>query len=494
MFAALHHPDLAVVAALRSYPEAQRRPCGVLEELPGISLEKVKLPLRAVNACARDTGIDAGWPLNMALVRCPDLVVLPSDHPAEKSILAEMVTLGESLTPDLEVTNRDTLILDLSRATSRQVSRLGFLETEDGGLCHVRATTPDLARLAVRHPASRGSFISSENLCGMSLDLLGCLPGGRQFLPLLTDWGLRDLGGFMALPRQGLIERLGPDAGRWHDLLHGKVCRMLRLHRPPESLVQEFEFEDVVTSIEPLAFAFKRLLHTLSARLAARAVAVKELRLTLLLEHGKPLQRVLRLPEPRVSETELLRPVMILLDSIKLSAPARGVVLDVETASPSAAQCDWFARQLPQPARWIDTLAQLEGLLGPDRVGIPIRGTSYRPDDFTLWPADGTALPQNEYPAEARETSLPTVPLRRFRPPQEIIVAVEPGSPRPLALLSGRFRGSITQRRGPFLSSGDWWNPATGWQSAEWDIQLGDHILRIAFVPPDRWQLHGTYT
>lgn len=493
VFAALHLPDLPMVAALRANPEGRNKPCAVLDVDAEANAEKVKLPLVAINDHARGTGIDAGWPLNRALVRCPDLVVFASQPSLEKTLLDELVALGETLTPDLEIASQDTLLLDLSLATSRQTSRIAFLELEDAFLCHVRASTPDHAQLAVRHSPSHGSTVGPGDIAGMPLALLGALPRGNQFLPLLGDWGLRRLGDFMALPRQGLTERLGPEAGRWHDLLHGKTCRLLRLHRPPESMAQEMEFEDAISSTEPLLFAFKRLLHPLMARLAARSVAVKELRLGFVPERGKPLERVVRLPEPRVSEVDLLRPIVILLDSLQLNSSVKAISLDVEVAPPSAAQRDWFIRQLPNPDRWVDTLAQLEALLGPGKVGIPVPGRTHRSDDFTLWPADGTPLLKVIQSSEAHETSVAPVSLRRFRPPQEISVAVEAGSQRPLALLSGPYRGQVTQRRGPFLSSGSWWDAAAGWKAAEWDIELGQHLVRIAFVPPDRWELHGNY-
>ncbi|HEY1121291.1 MAG TPA: DNA polymerase Y family protein [Haloferula sp.] len=493
VFAALHLPDLPIVAALRVNPAVRLQPCAVLDVDADANAEKVKLPLLAVNDLARRTGIDAGWPLNRALVRCPDLVVLPSLPKTEKTLLNELVGLGESLTPDLEIASRDTLLLDLSRATSRQASRIAFLELEDAFLCHVRASTPDIAHLAVRHSPSHGSTVSLGDVAGMPLALLGCLPGGQRFLPLLGDWGLRRLGDFMGLPRQGLIERLGPEAGRWHDLLHGKTCRLLRLHRPPENMAQEMEFEDAVSSTEPLVFAFKRLLHPLMARLVSRGVAVKEFRLGFFVERGRPLERIVRLPEPRVMEADLLRPVVILLDSLQLGSAVKSISLDVEVAPPSVAQRDWFIRQLPNPDRWVDTLAQLEALLGPGKVGIPVPGRTHRADDFTLWPADGTPLLKVAESPEADETSAQPVPLRRFRPPLEISVAVEAGSQRPLALLSGPYRGQVTQRRGPFLSSGGWWDPSAGWKAVEWDLELGSHLVRIAFVPPDRWEIHGSY-
>lgn len=494
MFAALHLPDLTIMAALRAFPAGRGRPCAVLEADmdPDAIMEKVGLPLQAVNDLARNTGIGPGWPLNRALVRCPDLQVLTPHPPGEAELLREMVAGAESISPDLEIAGRDTILLDLSRTSSRHASRLGDLEVADAFVYHTRAATPDLARLAVRHEGCHGRMVAAAEIAALPLSLLAFLPDGESFLPLLKDWGISSLGDFMKLPRQELTARLGPASGAWHDLLHGKRCRLLRLHRPPETLAQTLDFEDAVTGTEPLVFAFKRLFHSLSARLAARHVAVKLLKIGFHLEKGPSLHREIRLPEPRVEEGELLRPVQVLLDSIKTGSPITSIALDVETTLPTAAQRDWFIRQLPQPERWTDTLAQLEALLGSGKVGIPLPPTSHRPDDFKLRSADAgaTAIPPGIF--------LPScpLPLRRLRPATPVMVAADadPRQPRPLALLTGPYRGQVMETRGPFRHSGHWWDPATSWQRIEWDVLLpGDHLLRLAFIPPDRWLIDGFY-
>jgi len=49
--------------------------------------------------------------------------------------------------------------------------------------------------------------------------------------------------------------------------------------------------------------------------------------------------------------------------------------------------------------------------------------------------------------------------------------------------------------RGPWLVSGDWWEPGTLWSRREWDVQLGDGTLyRLASQHPGhRWVLDGVY-
>ncbi|MBB5350398.1 protein ImuB [Haloferula luteola] len=486
MFAALHLVDLPVLAALTARPEAWRLPCGVLSLVEGAVVEKVKLPLLAVNAAARRTGIDAGWPLNRALVRCPGLEVLAPCAEQELALLAEMLEQAETLTPDLEVAGPDTLVLDLSRATARQTGRLDWLEMSGGGeLRHVLAETPDLACLGVQVEELHGRKVTVEALKPLPVECLRCLPGAGEALAVLEDWGLSCLGDFMGLPRQALMERLGPEVGEWHDILHGRKQRWLRLHRVPEQLGQELDLEYPVVEWEPLVFAFQRLLGPLGGRLQARHQAVRALRLRFLLEDGAEKVRELRLPEPRCEA--LLDPIQVLLENLKLPAAVVRIGLDVETAEPEATQRDAFRRQLPRPQQWQETLARLEALLGHDRVGIPEPSRDHREEHFCLRHPDQPSLVEDSEVAPAG-----SVPLRRFRPPHEVHVAFAPG-PRPLAVLSGLHRGEILDCRGPFLRSGQWWDEGASWRQLEWDIQLGSGLFRLAHLPPERWQLHGCY-
>jgi len=489
MFAALHLPDLPIVAALRGSPAARGRPCGIVASLGQVDDGKVQVPLIAVSAEARAVGISSGWPLSRALVRFPDFRVLVREPDQEKRLLAELVDLAESLTPDLEITSPDTLLLDLSRISSRRMEALHDFMLADRMVVHARAMTPDLAYLAVRHEETRGVMLTAAALAELPLGVLGSLSGSGSLLSMLGLWGLRTLGEYMKIPRQELTERLGPQAGQWHDLLHGKALRLLRLHRPPESLNQCYDFEDPVQDLESVVFILKRLLHGLSSRLAARHVAASNLEIALRLERGKTLVKTVRLPEPLVAPEAMLHPLQTLLESLQAGAPIIGLDLDAGTTLPSSAQREWFGRQLPQPERWAGTLAQLEALLGPGRVGIPVPPASHQPDAFTLRVPGTSGLATLHHPACP-------VPLQRFRPPQPVSVAFESKQeqPRPLAILSGGYRGEISHCRGPFPQSGQWWEPITRWQRLEWDIQLvNQQLLRLVFVPPEHWQLDGRY-
>ncbi|MEI6655969.1 MAG: hypothetical protein WCP45_14495 [Verrucomicrobiota bacterium] len=494
MFAALHLPDFSIVAALRGRPEGRDRPCAVVTP-PAGSARQAKPGLVAVNPAARVAGIAAGWRLNRALIRCPDLLLLDREPLAEQALSRELIRLAETLTPDVELIAGDTVVLDLSLRRSFSENMFEAMASNGMELGYALAMTPDLAHLAVRYEATRGRVVAAAELAVLPLKVLGWLADegtGRVDLDLLECWGVRTLGDFMRLPRQALAERLGPEVGRWHDLLHGKTCRLLRLHRPPDSFAQTFDFEDPAVALEPLVFALKRLLHTLAARLAARHLAADRLDFRLVLESGAVVSRQLRLPEPQTAVEGMLPPLRTLLETLRLESAVCGLELDATPTFATSAQREWFGRSLPQPERWAETLAKLEALLGPGRVGIPVPPASFKPDDFTLRPAVGAAGAFSD--AGFRPEA--AVPLYRYRPPCPIAVASEKraGRPWPLALLSGPHPGRIVDWRGPFPASGAWWEPATAWQRLEWDIQLDSrHLLRLVYQTPAHWQLDGIY-
>jgi protein ImuB len=494
MFAALHLPAFKTDAALRASHEARGHPCAVVPTGTDPSDPKAKLPLLGVDRRAQDLGLAPGWQLNRALVRCPGLRVLFPNPSHENQLQRELVDLAEAITPDLEITAPGLLLLDISRTPRRKLFLLEESEIAHAELWHVRAPTPDLAHLAVLHEESQGGLLDPIYFAGLPLDFLNRLPGLPESLPLLKLWGLRTLGDFMNLSRQDLADRLGPAVGNAHDILHGKTCRLLRLHRPAVSLGQSFDFEEPVHLIEPLLFTAKRLLHTLCSRVEANYQAISQLDITLLLESEK-IHRNIRLPEPLSDPVQLLRPLHTYLENLHLPAPVSGIDLNATATDPRPAQREWFTRRMPDPTRWSDTLAQLEALVGKENFGVPLPETTHRPDAFKL--IQPLSSSQTSPPHPHIGQSLPSLPLHRFRPPRPVAIAAETlhGIAIPKAILTGTHTGEIRNTRGPFPLSGDWWQPNSSWRRLEWDIELSSHqLLRLAHLPSSGWQLEGIYS
>ncbi len=458
--------------------------------------------------------------------------VLERDPEAESRARRDLLEFAESLTPDFELTTPDTLLLDLRGCLVRQspddggspVTRHSSLVTDPSraaglGLpLHLAtAATPDLAHLFALAPATSHCLVfrgadsrwkpprarDDGALRHLPLALLRhCLldPSELAGWDALAQWGLRHLGDFAALPRQGLAERIGPGFARLHDLLHGKVERPLQLFHPPESLEARWDFEHPVDQSTALLFPLRRCLGLLANRLHQRYRSATAILLELQLENQPPHHKSIRLPEPSASPEVLLRPLETHLEVLQLPAPVTHFTLTLVPGEPHDGQHQLFGQQLRQPHRLADTLARLEALVGPERLGFPVPAFSHRPDSFHLLPAhrlfsggNSTTDHSSLVTGHSRAAGLP---LSRFRPPVEVAVAFEKDHPfpRPLALLTGPHRGRIRDTRGPFPISGHWWDPAERWQQLEWDIELESHqLLRLAHLPPSLWQLQGAY-
>lgn len=509
------------MAALRVATESHHYACDACAVLSGGSEGMVgkvrdKLPILALNREAWLSGIAPGWALGRALVRCPGLRILERDFEAEEKLREELFFLAESISSDVEMTAEDAVVMNLAgvrgwnaaegsellqcaapdhtiafpNAACLPQSRVfDALHLDGVEVCWAVAETPDLANLAVRFSDTQEKVVSIEDLRGLPVGVLEALGGGRRTLEILETWGLGNLGDFMALPRQGVAERLGAEAGRWHDVLHGKICRLLKLHRPPESFAQEMDFEDGVVGLDQVVFALKRMLHVLAGRLAARHLAAGALELQMYMERGGEVMRRLRFPEPQTGVEGMLAPLQMMMDAVKLESAVMRISLDAEATFAVAGQREWFGKNLPQPERWAETVAKLEAMLGADRVGTPVREDTFRADAFSVRGVGEKGFLGTQMRADC------VVPLRRFRPAREVAVAHETGGrfPVPLAILTGNHKGEILRKRGPFLSSGGWWDGAVAWQRLEWDVELAKGLVRLAFLKPERWEVEGWY-
>src|SRR3712207_2242311 len=85
---------------------------------------------------------------------------------------------------------------------------------------------------------------------------------------VLHKWGIHTLGDLARLDKQALAHRLGAEAVLMWERAHGKTSRPLKLVQPAEALVESFEFEHEVETVDPLLFMLRRFLEQLSVRLA----------------------------------------------------------------------------------------------------------------------------------------------------------------------------------------------------------------------------------
>jgi len=308
----------------------------------------------------------------------------------------------------------------------------------------------------------------------------------------LGRFGIRRVGELLRLPRRALVARLGGDAARLVALALGEGQEPPPPASPEARLEEAADLELGVDRLEPLLFVLQALLSRLAARLACRGLACPELELQLRLAGGGRDARRVGIAAPTLDVRVLLRLAALSLEARPPSAEVEAVAVACEGRPLRGDQLDFFRPAGPAPALLSRTLAELEALCGPGRVGAPVVVDTHRPDAFALAPF----APPRAAAGAVRESAPPYAPartVRALRPP--VAARVELRGGRPAALRSAVASGRILQLAGPWRTSGNWWSEAERFAFEHYDVVTGDGTAaRLRFDPLRRcWEIDAIY-
>lgn len=542
MFAVLFLPDFLLQAALRHDPTLWTRPVALVD--PAVTPPRII----AATPPARAAGVIDGMTPPQVLARCRDAAIRHRSTAAEAATREAVLQVAFGFSPHLENTSSGLVTLDLrglSELTDpgRQPAWAARLQAAVTALgLRVRigvGATPNLARQAalwsdgIQVVGEAGEFIA--NLPVAALDPT------PHVAAILQQWGIRTVGEFLALGQGELAERFGLEALALFAAASSTVCRPLHLVRPAERFEESWDFEYEVETVEPLLFLLRRFVEAFGQRLEALGLAAEQLILRLRLESGPTAEYRLRLPEPTRQPDALFRALQTHLETVRTESPVVGITLTAEPGRPRQRQFSLFEAAVRDPHQFQETLARLSALVGPDRVGTPVRENSHRPDAFRLVPPDFDQAPLTDgQPVSDLHAVTPWRRLRPGRParvelrnrrkanPSEVLSVGRPAAPLSLRLsdeqeariLSPTFRkdprpespssasapvpkppprppeisavpgqpvglhssvtsGRIHEVRGPWRTSGHWWEPAA-WDYVEWDVETeGGECVRI---------------
>ena len=107
-FACLFAPAFPVAAVVRAEPDLRGLAVAVVEGAPP------QLIVAAANAKARAAGVEAGMTELEALGHLPSLIVRRRSPKLEAAAQAALLWLAQSVSPRIEATAADTVVLDLS--------------------------------------------------------------------------------------------------------------------------------------------------------------------------------------------------------------------------------------------------------------------------------------------------------------------------------------------------------------------------------------------
>ncbi len=304
---------------------------------------------------------------------------------------------------------------------------------------------------------------------------------------ILHDWGLRTFADLVSLSRDDIGRRLGPAGLALWDRARGGEPRPLHPVASPQVFAAAMDFEEEVETLEPLLFILRRFLERLTLELRTHGHVAAELMLGLKLADDTEHERSFRLPEPTADIDILFRALHTHLDSLRTDSPISGVRLRATPSRPLVRQQGLFETGLRDPHGFSETLARIVALVGSDRVGTPELEDTHRPDAIKLVPPQPVIPP----PAPAPIHPITGLPLRRFRPPLPAQLELAEG--KPTYLWTDQFQGAVTQIRGPWLSSGDWWQADRAWRRTEYDITLENRGIYRLVLSDRQWFVEGEY-
>jgi len=522
-FASIFVPQFMLQAVARAEPALAGRALAVVEGNPPLCR------VADLNEKAAQAGIRPGMNKTDA-ERAPGLEIRPRSRALEKAAHAALLDAGWSVSPQIEDTAEDTILLNLAGLAHLFGSeeQIGAHLAERARACGLQPNIAISANVETARIAARGYSGVTVIPAGQEANCLGPLPvsvlaPSAETVETLCRWGIHTCAALGALPVLELSERLGQEGVRLHALARGAESRALVIAEPGYSFEEEMELEDAVAELEPLSFLLGRLLDQLCARLVARSLAAAALHVRFKLEpssenafdiqremfrRNQPpgqYEREMALPVPARDPKMLLKLLWLRLQANPPAGPVRKILLAAEAARPRATQGGLFVPRFPEPEKLEITLARIANIVGEGNVGSPSPADTHRPEAFHmerfLVPLEGGEKIRDASGArqanKPRRGSQPAASFRALRPPVPAKVELRAGRPARV-MFQGR-RGDVLAASGPWRGSGDWWGDAP-WQEDEWDLEIQFRssaergIYRISYdAMRQGWLVRGIY-
>jgi len=325
-------------------------------------------------------------------------------------------------------------------------------------------------------------------LAALPLSVLDLTPDQAETFSL---WGIRTLGALADLPLKGLIARLGQAGKRMHELAHGTRSHMFQSVEPAFSLSEHMEFDSPVEMLDALLFVVNIMLEQLILRATARVYALASVTITLKLEGGATHVRTVRPALPSIDRLLWLKLLHLDLEAHPPQAAILAATVTAEPGSTSKVQLGLFSPQLPEPSRLDVTLARISAIVGEENAGCAVLNDTHAPDAFHMYPFQ--VLPTH---AKAIPSLTVRPATRLIRPAENMSVTIQDSKPKSFFFRDRKY--TVERAYGPWLSSGDWWNPSL-WGYEQWDLvaytQAGAMLCCSAVrdILRNDWQMAALY-
>jgi protein ImuB len=512
MFACIYISEFLLQSVARAEPTLRG-------ERVALALLSGKAPLWSVvaaNTSAQHAGVQLGMTKAQVAEFC-GVEVRHRSEAQEKTTHAALLDVAWSISPRVEDTAPDTIVLDIdglaslfgsdkdiARVLMERVTRIGVIPNV------AIASNIEAAILAARGFSGLSILPAGEEAAWLGKLLVRTLSSDAEILETLDRWGIGTLRALAALPVLQLSERLGQRGVLLHELARGARVRALVLAQASLTFEEEMELDETVEELEPLSFLLGRLLDQLCARLESRALAVQTIRVWFELEPSfekdvqslndesrkktapKEFAKVLTLPVAMRDAKVLLKLLRLSLQSDPPKSPIQKIRMTADAAAPRVAQSGLFVPRGPDPEKLELTVARLMKLVGESNVGVAELIDTHRAENFRVsrWTSGAIAgevdrrggpgrakrkrksFVGKEEPRSGDGSKITASGFRVLRPPLVAMVeADDQHERRPLRVSFSGMRGDVIAASGPWRSSGEWWQE-DGWDHDEWDLAI----------------------
>ena len=523
MFAVIFIPNFSLQAVLRHEPDLRARPVALVDS------KLLKPAIVQLTSAAQSLGVCEGLTASQAMARCAELLIKSRSPAQEESATEVLLQTAYAFSPNIESTALGVCTIELKgmafdsgRDTTEQWAQkiIEVLSQFNIAAKIGLAATPELALLAARQHCSsrREEALTSSSQNNVSLLTsaatiesfpISALEPTPEILTILKRWGIETIGALLALGKDHVTERLGPEAAELFNRVSPDSPRPLKLVVPKEEFAEQMDFENEIETTEPLLFVLRRFVEQLSRRLELIYLVVDELHLQLGLASGAKYERTFKIPAPTGNLDVLFRMLQTHLETVRTDSPITSLRLAAKPTKPEARQFGLFESTLRDPNQFAETLARLTALIGFEKIGTPQLPSSHKPDSFCMVVPEFSKQLSQRAPqmspspprsggegrgevvlrAQGEENKI-GLSLRRFRPPRPSHIEFRDN--KPALLHSEVFIGAIVETRGPFFSSGNWWD-SSQWARQEWDVETSDGSLFRIFCSVEGHFVEGVY-
>jgi len=499
-YAAIHIPEFPVVAWLRSDSDVRLRALAVIE---GIApLQRVV----SINRAAKAQGVSRGISKVQAEATGP-LLFRNRCIKEETEAFQVALEVAERFSPRIQAlaepsnqyaqshTLSVSLLMDRTGTeklfgSAEQYGRKLKAELEAASFpCSIATCANAEASLLLARSHSGVTCVQSSDLAKRLAPLpLSWLPCDATTLTVFTRWGVRTLGELAALPEASLISRIGQQARRLQRLACGVEDHLLVPEESDLVLSETAMLDTPLVLLDSLLFVVSPMLERIMRRAIEHAYALRSLTLGLQLETAASYERHIRPAIATQNRDLLLKLLNLDLQAHPPQAAILGVTLTAKAARPQTAQRGLFQAQFPEPDKLDILLARLRSIAGEQNVGAPELKNSHRDDEVTM-----TAFRPSVLPVGVSKSKPSCLALRRFRPSQPVRVSVKNGIPSLLFWQSQRVE--LAEAKGPWQSSGYWWDGRI-WETDEWDVIALQplYALRLRYeCGLKSWSVAGVY-